>query len=59
MVRRATEPYLGFWSFSVDYVHPGKVVEEAAAREVFEETGTIVSITGLLGLFSQQGEHAI
>ena len=54
MVRRATESSLGFWSFPVDYVDRGKVVEEAAARE----TGTIVSITGLLGLFSQQGSHA-
>ena len=32
MVRRATEPALGFWSFPVDYVVRGKGVEEAAAR---------------------------
>ena len=59
MVRGATEPYLGFWGFSVDYVHASKVVEETSGREVYEETGTIVSITGLLGLFFQQREHAV
>lgn len=35
------------------------MVEAAAAREVQEETGLVVKIEGLLGLFSQAGSPVI
>ena len=55
MVRRANEPGLGLWSMPGGYVDRGEVVEEAAAREVLEETGLEVEVQDLLGLFSQRG----
>ena len=55
MVRRANQPGYGLWSVPGGYVDRGEVVERAAAREVQEETGLVVEIAGLLGLFSQAG----
>ena len=59
MVRRATEPGLGLWSFPGGYVDRGEVVEQAAVREVLEETGLHVDITGLVELFSEEGHPVV
>lgn len=59
MVRRANQPGYGLWSVPGGYVDRGEVVEAAAAREVQEETGLVVKIEGLLGLFSQAGSPVI
>ena len=59
MVRRANQPGYGLWSVPGGYVDRGEVVEMAAAREVREETGLVVEIGGLLGLFSQAGNPVI
>ena len=59
MVRRATEPGLGLWSFPGGYVDRGEVVERAAVREVLEETGFRVNIGGLVGLFSEEGHPVV
>ena len=59
MVRRANQPGYGLWSVPGGYVDRGEVVEAAAAREVQEETGLVVEIDGLLGLFSQAGNPVI
>ena len=40
------------------YVDRGEVVEEAAVREVEEETGLVVQVDGLVGLFSE-AEHPV
>ncbi len=37
----------------------GEVVEEAAAREVLEETGLVVKVEHLVGLFSEMGHPVI
>ena len=55
MVKRAIEPGYGLWSIPGGYVDRGEVVEEAAAREVLEETGLEVEIDRLVGLFSEAG----
>ena len=39
MVKRAIEPGYGLWSIPGGYVDRGEVVEDAAVREVWEETG--------------------
>jgi len=56
MVRRAVEPGIGLWSMPGGYVDRGEVVEEAAAREVLEETGLEVEVERLVGLFSERGQ---
>ena len=59
MVRRAIQPGIGLWSLPGGYVDRGEVVEKAAAREVLEETGLQVDITGLLGIFSEEGHPVV
>ncbi|MDE2939090.1 MAG: NUDIX hydrolase [Chloroflexota bacterium] len=59
LMRRAGEPQHGLWSVPGGYVDRGEVVEQAAAREVLEETGLEVEITGLVGLYSEPGKPVI
>ena len=54
--RRDTEPARGQWSFIGGYVDRGEPVEAAAVREVREESGLDVILTGLLGVFSRPDE---
>ena len=49
LTRRAHEPMLGHWSFPSGFVDAGEVVEEAAVREVEEETGIIGRVVAPLG----------
>ena len=44
LVRRANEPGRGLWSLPGGRIEAGETPEEAAAREVFEETGLRVAI---------------
>lgn len=53
--RRAIDPRQGYWSFPSGYVDRGEVVELAAQREVLEETGLVVELDGLVGLYSEEG----
>jgi ADP-ribose pyrophosphatase YjhB (NUDIX family) len=57
--RRAIEPGLGSWSFPSGYVNRGEQLEEAAAREVLEETGLEVEIEDLLGVYSERGNPVV
>ena len=59
MVRRGIDPGLGLWSLPGGYVDRGEVVEQAAQREVVEETGFHVKVTDLVGVFSSRGDPVI
>jgi 8-oxo-dGTP diphosphatase len=59
LVRRNHEPRMGEWAFPSGYVDAGEVIEEAAAREVREETGVEVRLDALLGVFSERGNPVI
>lgn len=59
MVRRGIEPALGRWSFPSGYVDRGESVEDAATREVKEETGLEVRLTGFVGLYSKTGSTIV
>lgn len=59
MVRRGVQPALGQWSFPSGYVDRGEAVEDAAVREVLEETGLSVRLTRLVGVYSREGSPII
>ena len=59
MVRHLVQPGVGLWSLPGGYVDRGEPVEQAAAREVLEETGLHVDITSLVGLFSEDGHPVV
>ncbi len=57
--RRRIDPGSGRWSFPAGYVNRGEVLEEAAVREVWEETGLDVRIDRLFGVYSERGNAVI
>jgi ADP-ribose pyrophosphatase YjhB (NUDIX family) len=57
--RRAIEPGFGRWSFPSGYVNRGEVLEEAARREVWEETTLAVAIEELFGVYSEAGNPVV
>ncbi len=59
MIRRGTDTGYGLWSLPGGFVDRGEVVESAAAREAWEETGLEVAVEGLIGLFSLSGDPVI
>ena len=59
MIRRGTDLGYGLWSLPGGFVDRGEVVEAAAAREAWEETGLEVAVDALIGLFSIAGDPVI
>jgi ADP-ribose pyrophosphatase YjhB (NUDIX family) len=57
--RRCIDPGAGLWSFPAGYVNRGEVLEEAAVREVLEELGLSVRLTGVVGVYSEPGEPVV
>lgn len=53
LVQRGGEPFEGHWALPGGFVEIGESVEEAAVREVEEETGLEVSLMGLVGVYSE------
>ncbi len=51
LVRRAVDPKLGFWCLPAGYVEYDEGPITAVLREVREETGLMVRVTGLLAAY--------
>ena len=51
LVQRAFEPYQGWWDVPGGFLAEGEHPEAGAVRELREETGLDVRLTGLLGIF--------
>lgn len=58
-IRRNHEPAMYRWSWPSGFVDAGERVEDAAAREVREETGIEVKVGELLGVWSATGEQVV
>ncbi len=52
LLKRAHEPFNGYWVLPGGHVERGETVEEAAAREMKEELGIDVEVEKLVGVFS-------
>ena len=59
LVRRDSEPAMGRWSFPSGYVDRGESVEDAAIREVKEETGLDIHLDFFVGLYSQRDSTVV
>lgn len=53
LARRAKDPFKGEWSLPGGAVEVGETVEDAVRREVCEETGIEVEITGVAGIYDR------
>lgn len=52
LIRRRYEPCAGYWALPAGFMELGESAEESAARECHEETGLLVRIDHLLGVYS-------
>lgn len=51
LIRRATEPFAGYWGLPAGYVEDDEHPEHAAVRECREETGLEIAVDRLFGVY--------
>jgi len=52
LCRRTIEPFAGHWTLPAGYQEVDESIESTAVREVREETGLVVRLTGLIDVFT-------
>ena len=57
LVQRGIDPGRGKWGIPAGFVEWGESAEEGAIRETLEETGLVVRIERLLGVYSAVGDR--
>ena len=51
MVKRAHEPFNGYWVLPGGHVEQGETIRDAAVREMQEELGLDIEVLGTIGVF--------
>ncbi|VVB72610.1 ADP-ribose pyrophosphatase [uncultured archaeon] len=55
LIRRDNPPYEGCYALPGGFVEVGETVEDAVHREAKEETGLMIELQGLVGVYSDPG----